>query len=231
LLELHFKKKGINMKSAIVLSPRFLDDLDMAGAKVKQDKLWSQILTPYCEPWRFYHGFSHPYELQREFEDIRHLVKHPLIIELDIWLHDLFYDPDRTDNEMLSAAYAKGLVQSLGLSNQIAESVESDILATRTHSTCLTVEREFDQTYFSDLDLAILGKPPEVYAQYEENVRKEYLYSGRMSAYEYKIGRRRFLEKFLADHPYYIYEMPYFRNLYDKQARINISQSIALLSQ
>ncbi len=68
-----------------------------------------------------------------------------------------------------------------------------------------------------DIDLAILGASPDVYAAYASNVRREYSW---VAPDDYRAGRCRVLKGFLERDR--IYNAACFREAYDMQARENM---------
>ena len=75
-----------------------------------------------------------------------------------------------------------------------------------------------------DIDLAILGQPPELFDVYERAIRLEY---ANVSDAAFRIGRTKVLHGFLKRTS--IYLTPEFRERYEITARSNLRRSISLL--
>ncbi len=76
----------------------------------------------------------------------------------------------------------------------------------------------------NDIDLTILGSSERIYAQFEENVRKEYKW---VPYFLYKKKRKEILRSFLDRER--IYQTKYFNNKLETQAQINLNNAIASL--
>ncbi len=141
-------------------------------------------------------------------------------MELAIWFHEAVYDTRHSANEQKSAEWAEAVVQKAGLSWQMAERVASSILATR-HQEEVT---DADAQLLVDVDLSILGRDPNIFWQYEENIRKEY---GWVPEDIFRRERGKILRGFLGrQHLYYHKE---YRERFEATARTNLEQAIARL--
>ena len=110
-------------------------------------------------------------------------------VKLAAWLHDVVYDSRASDNEDRSAEYADRLCASLSI--PVGRRVASLILTTKTHDD----DDDPDAQVLLDADLAVLGASGAEYRVYAENIRHEYAW---VPEPEYRVGRRRVLESFLA---------------------------------
>lgn len=108
------------------------------------------------------------------------------ILEMAVLFHDVVYDPQRSDNEALSADFA---AQELGKTRyaSLADAVSQAIMVTASHEPETACEM-----LLVDLDLAILASPR--YDEYVAAIRQEY---GFASDEAFSAGRSAFLEKFL----------------------------------
>jgi predicted metal-dependent HD superfamily phosphohydrolase len=140
-------------------------------------------------------------------------------VALAAFLHDVVYDSRASDNEERSAEYARELLTGFGAERDVREETARLILLTKTHEA----SADDDGCRLLDADLSILGAEPEVYDAYARAIRQEYAW---VPEEEYRAGRRRVLERFLA-RPH-IYFTPAFRARED-QARSNIAHEIASL--
>jgi predicted metal-dependent HD superfamily phosphohydrolase len=80
---------------------------------------------------------------------------------------------------------------------------------------------EPDARLLVDVDLAILGAPPQRFAEYEAQVQLEHAW---VPKWLFKRKRRAVLRGFLARSP--IYGTDHFRELLEVQARVNLAGAI-----
>ena len=180
-----------------------------------------ELIKAYSATDRFYHNINHIEDCLLLFDQTKSLAAHPEEVELAIWFHDAVYDTKRSDNELKSAEWAEAAVKQAGLSTVIAERVTFLILATR-HDQELT---DRDAQLIVDVDLSILGREAAVFWQYEENIRKEYAW---VPAQLFRQRRIEILNGFLErQHIYYHLK---FREVFEANARSNLTQAIARLS-
>lgn len=107
-----------------------------------------------------------------------------------------------------------------GAKADIIDRVRHYILATKTHDR----PDQIDGRYMLDIDLSILGTSPDIYDQFEVNVRAEYK---RVPRFIFRKKRKAILSNFLArDH---IYATECFRKEFESQARINLTRAISKL--
>ena len=167
---------------------------------------------------RHYHTLTHLDACLRELDGVRELALRPAEVELALWFHDAIYRSWRRDNEQQSAAFAVRVLRAAP-----AESVERMrqlILATEHREegfagdTALTV----------DIDLSILGQSPEVYAQFERAIRREYWWVSRA---RFVAGRSAVLQKFLERAA--IYQHDHFYEKYEARARANLAAALEQL--
>ena len=90
--------------------------------------------------------------------------------------------------------------------------IYKQIVATKTH-----IANDNDTKWFVDFDLAILGKPSEVYKNYSQLIRKEYKL---VPSFLYKKGRKKVLQHFIKKPSIYITDE--FKNLYENKAKENV---------
>lgn len=190
------------------------------GGPGEEEAYFTRITAAYSEPSRCYHTSGHIAHCLREFDAVRHLANHPEEVEFAIWLHDAVYNPEAIDNEDQSAQLAIDILTSFGCSEPIIFRVRDLVLATREH--CSTLET--DQQLLLDIDLSILGQPPQLYQVYEDSVRAEY---GWVSQAVYRTGRGEVLHSFLSRAR--IFQTVHFFDLYEQLARRNLKQALAML--
>ncbi len=146
----------------------------------------------------------------------------PEAIALALWFHDAVYWPWSGRNEERSARWACRFLQGQGFGTAVVETVERHILATRHGSGPHPAAG--DACWVVDIDLAILGQPPAVYAGFERNVRREYRF---VRWPRYQAGRCAILRSFL-ERPA-LYATPWFRDRYEAQARENLRHALEVL--
>ena len=182
----------------------------------------ASLQSRYAEPWRHYHTVQHIYAMFAELDHSGITPQDRDAVELAIQYHDAVYDPMSHNNEQRSAELMKfeqlGRVDLYPL--EIQDKAWSMIMMTR--HTCMP--HDTNQRLVCDLDLAILGKAPEVFQEYEHQIRKEYQWVEKTA---YGLARAVILRGFLA-RPF-IYGTEYFRARYEQLAKINLAWSIRQL--
>jgi predicted metal-dependent HD superfamily phosphohydrolase len=182
--------------------------------------LFQKLIDAWSEPQRHYHTLQHLGECLANFETLRHLPEHPAEVGLAIWFHDAVYDVTRHDNEARSAEWAKAEILKAGLSQDVAGRVEGLIMATCHNAEPVGI----DAQVLVDIDLWILGAPPERFDEYEQQVRAEY---GHVPDDVFRAGRLAILQHFLA-RPRLFGTQPFWQ-MNEQQARVNLQRSIARL--
>jgi predicted metal-dependent HD superfamily phosphohydrolase len=181
------------------------------------DEEFAKLIACYSEPQRRYHNAHHIDDCLQEFDSVREKALWPASVEYAIWLHDVVYDPHANDNEEQSARFA---TECLKATEDLAARVSDLILATKTHKPGITP----DAALLIDIDLSILGKSRERFAEYEKGIRDEYSWVP-TSVYCEKRGDilRAFLQR---DR---IFTTPFFFDRYEVEARTNLANSIVKL--
>lgn len=189
---------------------------------LRQDlTLAEALLAAWSEPQRRYHTLQHLDECLAALAQWRHLAGEPELLALALWFHDAVYDPRAHDNEARSADWAHRALPALGLPEQACDRVARLVLATRDH-----VASDADMGLLLDLDLAILAANPQRFAAYERQIREEYAF---VPEAEFRAGRRRILEGFLARGRLFVTEA--LHAVWDGRARANLRQACAALAQ
>jgi predicted metal-dependent HD superfamily phosphohydrolase len=149
----------------------------------------------------------------------------PLINDWDslvfaLCYHDIVYNPRKKDNEEQSAVLAAKRLSTIKYLPAKLALCSQHILATKLH----TASRNNDTNLFTDADLSILGSDSLSYFEYTRQIRKEYsIYP----AFMYKPGRKKVLQHFLQMER--IYKTDHFFNLFEQQAKKNMSEELQLL--
>ena len=181
---------------------------------IESDPIFVDLLERYSESFRAYHNLEHIQECLDHLDAARHLAARPVEVELAIWFHDAIYDPRRSDNEERSALLAE---EALGIAPQTARRV-GDLIRLTTHARMPPVG---DGALLCDIDLAILGAPPERFARYNNAIRREYEW---VPEDVYRQERARVLARFLERQRIY-YSQFFFERL-ERQARTNITAAL-----
>jgi predicted metal-dependent HD superfamily phosphohydrolase len=184
---------------------------------LKADAVFADLARRYSEPQRHYHNARHIEECLEEFSAWRSKAEDPIALEFSIWFHDAIYEPQQSDNEEQSALLA---ARVLAGNKSLVECVSSLILTTKNHSPGNIP----DAALLIDIDLSILGKPTELFWEYEKQIRKEYSW---VPLPQYAEKRAAILRAFLSrDFIFRTYE---YRERLETQARANLAASIELL--
>ncbi|HVI40097.1 MAG TPA: hypothetical protein VM577_05515 [Anaerovoracaceae bacterium] len=207
--------KLVSSKTIETLHQRWTAFCQRLGAK-NSDVVWEWIKSAYTEPDRYYHNLNHLEHCFQELDAIPGL--HLPEIELAIWFHDIVYQTRHSfENEGLSYEVAINAVGVLGLPNGYNGLLKTMIMATGDHT------RDISDSYalMLDIDLSILGQSPEVFQEYEKQIRQEY---GWVPLSLFNEQRVQILQNFLATPS--IYKTEIMRDKYEAQARENLKASI-----
>ena len=175
--------------------------------------LLERLLAAYAEPQRHYHGLQHLAECMAHFGRERAAAAHPAEVALALFFHDAVYDVHAHDNEARSADWAREALRQAGAGDEAAQRVHALVMA-----TCHDAQPEgADAQLLVDIDLAILGAPPPRFAEYEQQIRREYAH---VPPEVFEPRRRAILGRFLARDPLYL--TPGLRARCEAQARSNL---------
>ncbi|MFN0180255.1 MAG: hypothetical protein ACKVZ0_15755 [Gemmatimonadales bacterium] len=184
----------------------------------------------YREPWRHHHTLAHVEAMFSLADKHRGLVTDPDAVALAIWYHDAIYRPRRADNEAASAALlrhdcgsdpaARPRERPRLPTRPSVETAYRLILATHHH---LAPPNTPDGAIFLDLDLAILGSPPDQYRRYAEAIRAEFRW---VPGLIYRAKRIEVLGGFLRRKAIYLTD-PFLDR--EGPARQNLAEEIATL--
>ena len=183
-------------------------------------QVFSELKQAYETPPRPYHNFTHIAHCLDEFQTVRRLAANPQALQWALWFHDAIYDSKAKDNEQLSAELATHAAFDAGLPSAFTELVARLILATK-HTTS---PEPGDETLITDIDLAILGQPPNRFDEYEHQIREKYDWVDNAA---FAHGRSAVLGSFLARPT--IYQTQWFSQKYEQQARRNLTRALEKL--
>lgn len=181
---------------------------------------WSALVAAWSEPHRRYHDLAHLAAVLGLVEALRADAPDPAAVQLAAWYHDAVYDPQRADNEAVSAERARAGLRGLVPDEQVEEVVRL-VLLTAGHAPD---DGDANGALLCDADLAVLAGPPDAYAAYASAVRTEY---GHLSDEEFTGGRIAVLEQLL-DLPR-LYRLPAVAEEWTPRARANLTAELTLL--
>ena len=186
--------------------------------------LLDELLTAWRETHRRYHDERHLAECMTLWSRWQEGCEHPGEVGVALWFHDAVYDPMSSANELRSAAWAARSLLGAGLSSEVAQRVHDLVMATQHAAPAATATP--DTALLVDIDLSILGSPPERFEAYDQDVRKEYAW---VPGFVYSGRRAKVLQGFL-DRPQ-IYQTAAAAQLLERQARLNLTAALTRLAQ
>ncbi len=193
---------------------------DLAGDSPTSRTEWSALVAAWSEPHRSYHDLRHLAAVLGLVDGLAGAAGDPAAVRLAAWYHDVVYDPQRNDNEAVSAGRAKAGLRGLVPDERVAE-VERLVLLTATHEPA---DDDANGAVLCDADLAVLAGPPDAYAGYASSVRAEY---GHLSDAQFTAGRIAVLERLL-ELPR-LYRVPAIADEWEPRARANVTAELTLL--
>ena len=190
--------------------------------------LQAELMTAWAETHRHYHDQRHLRECLAFWARWRGQSERAGEVAVALWFHDAIYDPQAPQagsNELNSAAWAARSLIRAGLASETAQRVHDLVMATQ-HDAPADLAAGADAQLLVDIDLSILGSPPERFERYDQDVRKEY---ARVPGLRYRTGRAQVLQSFL-DRPR-LYHRDAAVALLEGQARINLAAALSRLAQ
>jgi len=192
----------------------------LAGDSPTSRTEWAAVVGAWSEPHRRYHDLAHLAAVLGLVGELAGTADDPDAVRLAAWYHDIAYDPERTDNEQVSAARARAGLRGLVPDGRVDE-VERLVLLTAGHDPA---PDDADGAVLCDADLAVLAGPPDAYVAYASAVREEY---GHLSDDEFTAGRIAVLEHLLALPA--LYRTPEAAHQWAERATANLTAELALL--
>jgi predicted metal-dependent HD superfamily phosphohydrolase len=192
----------------------------LAGDSPTSRTEWAAIVAAWSEPHRRYHDLAHLAAVLGLVGELEGAADDPDAVRLAAWYHDIAYDPERADNEEVSAARARVGLRGLVPDARIDE-VERLVLVTAGHDPA---PDDANGAVLCDADLAVLAGPPDAYATYASAVREEY---GHLSDEVFTAGRIAVLEHLLALPA--LYRTPEAARQWAGRAAANLTAELTLL--
>ena len=191
----------------------------LAGDSPTSRTEWAAVVSAWSEPHRRYHDLAHLAAVLGLVGKLGAAAADPDAVVLAAWYHDVVYDPERDDNERVSADRARAGLRGV-VSDERLDEVERLVLLTAGHQPA---PGDADGAVLCDADLAVLAASPESYAAYASAVRLEY---GHLSDEEFTAGRIAVLEHLLALPELYRTEAA---RPWTDRARANLTAELTLL--
>lgn len=193
--------------------------LDLMTRLKFEDNLvtYTKLQNSYNEKHRHYHNNKHIEATLKHLENAKGLAEDYEAIEIAIWFHDAIYKIFSSSNESDSANWAAKFLKENNASDDLIKKIHKLIMATLHNATSI----DNDEQLLVDIDLSILGSSPEVYSEFEKQVRKEYRL---IPDFIYKRKRKEVLNSFLERKR--IYSHNYFFNLLESNAKNNLKNAI-----
>lgn len=192
-------------------------------ASTGHDSILDSLVARHRESHRRYHTLTHVIWVLRHVSALAHAGESTTdlaAVQFAALWHDAVYTPGANDNEACSAVLACCAAADLGWETPRQLLVERLVLATAEHRPY-----DADEALLVDADLAILGAPRQVYANYVTGIRHEYSH---VDDGAWKLGRTAVLTSFLTQpHLYFTDTM---RTQRETRARANIADELASLS-
>ncbi|RWP16220.1 MAG: hypothetical protein EOR01_27760 [Mesorhizobium sp.] len=197
----------------------------MENQALIDEPLKRELSALYEAEGRHYHNLGHIEAMLALANDYKASLHDPTAVEAAIWFHDAIYDSRAKDNEARSAALAEKKLAGRTDAQRLGR-ITAMISATATHELPQFDDENAarDAALFLDMDLAILGAPPDAFDAYEQAVRREY---GWVEEPNWRAGRSAVLKSFLA-RPH-IFHTEEFRQRFEAQARQNMARSLEAL--
>jgi predicted metal-dependent HD superfamily phosphohydrolase len=208
--------------SESALRARFTALWGRLGAKGDAEPILDSMIHSWSEPHRRYHGLDHLRDCLARLDEAPVTGKERDLAEAALWYHDLVYRPGAPDNEARSAARARADLVGGGTPEAVADEVARLVQLT-DHALPPTDPLG---ALVCDVDLSILGRPPEEFAEYERRIREEYR---QVPDSLWRSGRARVVASFLSRDP--LFRTDYFRRHYETSARRNLRRALESLSQ
>ena len=192
----------------------------LAGDSPTSRTEWSALIGNWSEPHRSYHGLAHLAAVLGLVGELKEAAVDPDAVALAAWYHDVAYDPERDDNEQVSAQRARAGLRGL-VPEERVEEVARLVLLTAGHDA---EPGDANGAVLCDADLAVLAGPPDAYVAYASAIRAEY---GHLGDEEFTAARIAVLERLLALPR--LYRLPAVAEEWTPRARANLTAELTLL--
>ncbi len=196
---------------------RWIELWSRLGAQSNGVAVFNQLASAYDEPARAYHTAQHIRDCLEELDLHRNLALFPDEVEAALWFHDAVYRPASSDNEEQSASLARTALTSGGIPAEPTRRIAQLVLATSHRREPV----DPDEQLICDIDLAVLGRAPKSFDEFERQIRREYAW---VPQPVYRRERSRVLSEFLSRRS--IYQTTAFFERYEEPARANLRRLV-----
>jgi len=184
------------------------------------DIVFRSLWGRYAESHRAYHNIRRIISMLDELYRLNESHGDQAVLGLGVWYHNAIYDPRSESNEAKSVVVATMDIKALRQSVSLGEKVTRLIMATQ-HK--VAPANHLSRT-IADLDLMILGAPPEAFDAYERAIRKEYSW---MPEAKFRAERSRVLRSFFERPKVYLTQR--FQEKFEAAAQGNLERSLLCL--
>lgn len=184
-------------------------------SKIKES--WDSITTLYGDKMRHYHTLEHVADCLKKLDAWHKDIPERSAVEFAIWFHDIIYDANSTENELLSAGLAKYFLGN----HPLTEKVFQLILATRANS----VRFEYSESVICDINNSVLAGSEEEYKAYRDAIYSEHLH---VSFDVFANNRIKVLTNMLNRQSLYCDTL--YHEKYDELAHLNIERELSELT-
>jgi predicted metal-dependent HD superfamily phosphohydrolase len=199
---------------------RFAELVRRLGATRDPLPVADELLAAYAGPARAYHGVAHLDDCLRRLDETPTADVDRDRVEAALWFHDAVYDSRASDNEARSGALARETLVALGISRSVADDVARLVSLTDHRSP----PSDAEGALLCDIDLSILGRPPDEFDAYDAAIRAEYAW---VPDETFRAERARVLRSLLVRNPLYATEA--IRRRYEVAARTNLGRALRRL--
>eukprot|EP00752_Nemacystus_decipiens_P010247 g9131.t1 len=184
----------------------------------------NQLRQGYSEEGRHYHTLEHLADMLEHADSDFPSLRHPRLVHLAIFFHDLVYDTKSGTNEEDSEGLFRNFSKAAGLNPSDSRTVSEYIIATKRHDA--TASDDQDLRAFIDLDMAVVGRERGAYLAYASQIRQEYIH---VPAETYCQKRAEVLRDFLTKES--IFSTEEYRQTLESSARANVAAEVDMLGQ
>jgi predicted metal-dependent HD superfamily phosphohydrolase len=185
------------------------------------DTVRDELMAAYADPSRGYHDSRHLTEVLDRLDELANAGAgfDRLAVALAAWFHDAVYD-GRPEAEERSAAWAETALAAL--EPELVGEVARLVRLTETHHPA---PDDANGGALSDADLAILAAPPDRYAAYVADVRREYAH---VPDDDFRAGRAAVLSDLLAKPR--LFHTDHAQEHWEPAARANVEAELTRLA-
>lgn len=188
---------------------------ELGGKEEDGPGVFTAVNALYANPQRKYYTAGRIQHFLREFDEVRHHIENPALVEIGLMLSNVIHDLRQSNGgEFFSANFARELLCCAGINAELAEGVYNLIVATR--DPFITPECQ-DVKIVLDIILSPLGVSPEKFDENTRLLREEYPWERDEAFMKFQANQ---VHAFLQHPP--IFRTPHFNKKYGEQAMSNI---------